>query len=87
MVVVHSEHSSCRTLRSAKLLISELLPGSWLPNWLQGKARISSPCLLYLLYSSVISVYCSKQGSMHVSRVAHSAPQNSQTLQARQGQE
>jgi hypothetical protein len=41
---------------AAKALISSAEPGSWNPNWLQGKAWMTSPWSLYLALSSANSL-------------------------------
>jgi hypothetical protein len=38
-------------------LISELEPGSWPPNWLQGKPATTRPDLAYFLLSASSSAY------------------------------
>ena len=40
---------------AAKALMSASLPGSWYPNWLDGKATILRPCALYFLWRATIS--------------------------------
>jgi hypothetical protein len=42
-ILVKFTKSKVAPLAAAKALISSSVPGSWPPNWLQGKAKIRKP--------------------------------------------